>query len=167
MFTPQQFLDSCRHETRVIQHLATKVKPERLDWRPTPGQRSTLELLRYLTSCAISPALAMVSGSWDEAERLEKESEDITAATFSAGMDRQMAALTQLVSSLPAQAFLEQGAKMPWGTPCKLGEALVNTVIKTLTAYRMQLFLYAKESGASELGPADCWVGVSPKPATV
>jgi hypothetical protein len=34
-------------------------------------------------------------------------------------------------------------------------------VLKTLVAYRMQLFLYAKQAGNADIGPADCWAGVS------
>src|SRR5205814_980033 len=55
MMTKEEFLDSCAHETRVIRHLAGKILPGGLDWKPTPVQRTTLELLRYLTSCAIVP----------------------------------------------------------------------------------------------------------------
>jgi hypothetical protein len=32
--------------------------------------------------------------------------------------------------------------------------------LKTLVAYRMQLFLYLKSCGVSEIGPANCWAGV-------
>jgi len=70
MITRDQLLASMKHETRVIKHLATKVPAGQFDWRPTPKQRSTIELMR------------------------------------------------------------------------------------------MQLFLYAKESGATDIGPANCWVGV-------
>jgi hypothetical protein len=165
MFTKTQFLDTCRFETRVIQHLATKVLPGRLEWRPTPKQRSTLELLRYLTTCAIVPAQAMVSGSWDHAEPAEKAAEAVTAETFASGMDAQMKALEALVAPLSERELLERKAELPWGAPNQLGEALVNTVVKPLVAYRMQLFLYAKESGNADLGPANCWVGVdAPKP---
>ena len=160
MFTKAQFLDTCRFETRIIQHLAGKVPPGRLDWRPTPKQRSTLELLRYLTTCALVPAKAMVSGSWEHAEPLEKAAEAVTPEGFSAAMDAQMKALEALVAPIPERDLLEKKAELPWGAPNQLGEALVNTVVKPLVAYRMQLFLYAKESGNADLGPANCWVGV-------
>ncbi len=62
---------------------------------------------------------------------------------------------------------MERDASCPWGTPVKLGEALVRTVLYTYVAYRMQLFLYAKESGNADIGPANCWVGVdAPRPAS-
>ena len=36
-------------EVRVLLHLISKIDPTMLDYRPTPKQRSTIELLRYLT----------------------------------------------------------------------------------------------------------------------
>ncbi len=160
MIDTKHFLDSCMHEIRVIKHLATKVPPGGLSYRPTPKQRSTLELLRYLTTCAIVPGRALVAGNWDEAEALEKASESVTAETFAEAMDAQGQALAALMAGLTSQDLAARDTAMPWGTPCKLGEGLVNTVLKTLVAYRMQLFLYAKAAGNGDLGPANCWVGV-------
>jgi hypothetical protein len=164
MLTKEQFLASCAHETRVIRHLATKVPPGGLEYRPTPGQRSTLDLLRYLTSCAIVPARAMVTGSWAEAEAREQASEAVTPETFDAEMARQQEELEALLAPIPDAEFLEREAVLPWGAPTALGDALLTTVVKTLVAYRMQLFLYAKAAGAHQLGPSNCWVGVDRRP---
>jgi hypothetical protein len=166
VITKAQFLDSCLHEIAIVKHLAGKVPATRLDWRPTPKQRSVLELLRYLTTCAIVPARAMVTGSWEGAEETERAADVLGAEHFSAAMDIQAAALGSLLDGVTDEDLLSQDAAMPWGAPCKLGESLVNTALKTLTAYRMQLFLYAKQAGAHELGPSNCWIGVDPRPQT-
>jgi len=160
MLTTPQFMDSCRHEIRVIKHLATKVPADMLSWRPTPKQRSILELLQYLTTCAIVPARWIVDGSWDAAAALEKEAEAVTAVTFAAAMDRQGAALAALLAPISDRDMLEKRTAMPWGTPCTYGQGFVDMCLKTLVAYRMQLFLWAKESGNAAIGPANCWVGV-------
>ena len=165
MITRDQLLASMKHETRVIKHLATKVPAGQLDWRPTPKQRSTVELMRYLTTCAIVPVTAMIGGNWDHAEPMEKAAESVTPETFAAAMDAQFAAVEAAVRAVPERDFLEKAAEMPWGAPTVLGISLVDCGVKPLVAYRMQLFLYAKESGAADLGPANCWVGVdAPKP---
>ena len=166
MITKRQFLDSCLHEIAVVKHLAGKIPPGAMGWRPTPKQRSTLELLQYLTTCAIVPGQALVTGSWDHAVAMEEASANIVPEIFPQAMDVQARALSDLVERVSDRDLLEQDAAMPWGAPCKLGEGLVNTVLKTLVAYRMQLFLYAKEAGAHHLGPANCWVGVDPRPQT-
>ena len=163
MLTSAQFLHSCQHEIRVIQHLATKVPADRLSWRPTPKQRSLLELLQYLTVCAIAPARWITDGNWDAAEAMEKEAETVTAATFAAAMDRQRAALEALVAPISEADMASKRTALPWGTPCTYGEGFVDMCLKTLVAYRMQLFLWAKESGNAALGPGDCWVGVDSK----
>jgi hypothetical protein len=160
MITRDQLLQSMRHEVKVIRHLAGKVPAGKLDWRPTPKQRSTIELMRYLTTCAIVPVKAMISGEWDHAEAMEKASESVTAEGFAAAMDAQMAAVEDAIGAIPERDFLAKAAAMPWGAPTVLGISLVDCGLKPLVAYRMQLFLYAKESGAADLGPANCWVGV-------
>ena len=167
MLTPKQFLAAVDHESRVVKHLATKVLPGTTDWRPTPGQRSMIELMRYLTSAASVPCRAMIEGNWDASEALEKEAESVTPATFAAAMDRQREVIAKAIEPLSDRDYLEKDATLPWGTPVKLGEALVRTVLYTYVAYRMQFFLYVKQSGNSDLGPANCWVGVDPpkKPA--
>ncbi len=167
MITKEQLLQSMRHEVKVIKHLATKVPPDRLDFRPTPGQRSTLELLRYMTTMAIVPGLAAVKGDWDHAEALESESENVTLETFPDAMDRQMTALAALLERVDPDTSTTTPATLPWGTPTALGPALVDMVLKPLVAYRMQLFLYAKQSGAPSLGAANCWVGVDPRRSPV
>jgi DinB family protein len=167
MITRDQLVASMRHETKIIQHLATKVPSGRLDWRPTPGQRSTIELLQYLTTCAIVPTKAMIAGNWDDAEALENASKDVTPESFAAAMDRQMQAVEDAIRAIPEKDLLTKPATAPWGVPTVLGISLVDYCLKPLVAYRMQLFLYAKESGNAALGPANCWVGVDPpkKPA--
>ena len=52
VLTREELIASLQHEVRVVLHLASKVDPARLDYRPTPRQRSTLELLQYLTEQA-------------------------------------------------------------------------------------------------------------------
>jgi hypothetical protein len=165
MITREQLLDSMRHETRVIKHLATKLPAGRLDWRPTPKQRSTLELMQYLTYCGTIGVKAMIHGNWDHAEALESGGNAVTPETFAAAMDAQMAELEREIRAIPEKDLLDRAATMPWGAPTKLGLSLIDCGIKPLTAYRMQLFLYAKESGNADIGPANCWVGVdAPKP---
>jgi hypothetical protein len=166
MLTKRQFLDSCAHEVRIIKHLATKVLPERWDWRPTPKQRSLRELLGYLPACASVPAKALIAGNWEHAEEDERVAARVTPETFAAAMDEQMDVLRRLVEPIPEPDFHRKQGHTPWGAPCSWGEGLVNLALKTLVAYRMQLFLWAKESGNHALGPSNCWIGVDRPAAT-
>ena len=160
MITKDQLLASMRHETKLMQHLATKVPPGTYGWRPTPGQRSTLELMQYLTTCGTIGVSYAVTGSWETAEKLEKDAAAVTPETFHAAMDAQMALLEELVRSVSDADLLTKDAKMPWGAPTKVGLGLIDMGLKPMAAYRMQFFLYAKQSGNADLTAANCWVGV-------
>ena len=56
-----------QHEVKILGHLAGKIDRAMLDYRPTPRQRTTIDLLRYLTM--MGPALVDVAetGTFDPA----------------------------------------------------------------------------------------------------
>src|SRR5215218_5434369 len=49
VLTKAELIASLQNEVRILLHLASKVEPEMRDYRPTPKQRSPLELLQYLS----------------------------------------------------------------------------------------------------------------------
>src|SRR5258708_22221335 len=55
VLTKTELISSLQNEVRILTHLCGKVEPAMVDYRPTPKQRSSLELLRYLT--VMGPAL--------------------------------------------------------------------------------------------------------------
>lgn len=165
MMSKEEFIKSCAHEARCIKHIATKIPEDQYEYKPTPVQRSMTELLRYLACCASSPLCNMRDGNWDAAEALEKEVENLDVRKdFAAAMDKQQEFIAKTINAFKDSDFAKVDREMPWGAPCKLGQGLINTVLKPLVAYRMQLFLYVKASGRHDIGPAQCWVGVDPKP---
>ena len=48
VLTKEELIGCLKHEVRILVHLASKVDPAKLDYRPTPKQRSILELLQYM-----------------------------------------------------------------------------------------------------------------------
>jgi hypothetical protein len=160
MLTKPQLLASIAEEIRIVRHLARKLPAGTLDWRPTAGQRSTIDLLRYLSTAAIDLTTEVMSGGWDVSHVSGKAPKDLTAADFDAAMARQDAAIRGLLDPLSEREFAERPATLPTGEATRLGVALVNVVLKALVAYRMQLFLYAKHSGNPSLSTYDCWFGV-------
>ena len=156
MLNAEQFLASCAHETEVIKHLATKVQD--LDYRPTEGQRSMLELMQYMTVMALPPMAYLQDGNWDRAPSFGEGIDQITPETFADAMDLQLSRVKEMCP--PGGS--DEPTAMPWGAPCTVGEFLVNAIIKAYSCYRMQFFLYCKAAGATDLGPAQCWVGVDP-----
>ena len=48
VLTKAELITALQNEVRILLHLAGKVDRTKLDYRPTPKQRSTIELLRYM-----------------------------------------------------------------------------------------------------------------------
>ena len=65
VLTKNELIESLQHEVRVLLHLASKIDRSMLDYRPTPKQRSTLELLKYLS--LMGPGLVEAAKSGDRA----------------------------------------------------------------------------------------------------
>jgi len=166
MLSKDQLLDSIALELRVARHLATKLPPGRLDWRPTPSQRSTIDLLRYLSTAGTDLTRAMLSGTWDTASMTGRAPTDLRFEDFDAAMAKQEADIRAALAPLSERDFLDRRATLPTGATTNLGAALVDVVLRALVGYRMQLFLYAKASGNDSLSTANCWYGVDlPSPA--
>jgi len=160
MYTAQQFLDSIAHETRVCQHLATKVDPQQLDYRPVEGSRSTIELMRYLTWCVEAPVEALLNKDWSKVSQYAESTNEMTLEQFSEAMDQQLAKTKEWIGGISEEEFMSRSALMPWGAEVPLGAALVDTTLKFISAYRLQLFQCIKVCGATELGTANAWLGV-------
>ncbi len=160
MITRKQFLQSLQHETNVCKHLFTKIPEGGLDFRPTPGQRSTLELLQHLTTCARAPIQGLLTGDWKSIRTQLEAAKEIPADEFCDAMDQQMKDVIREVHEITDEELLSKEVTAPMGIKTILGEALINYPLKFMTAYRMQLFLYLKQAGMSELTTWNCWGGM-------
>src|SRR5437868_3695987 len=67
VLSKDELLTALRDEVRIVLHLATKVDRTKLDYRPTPAQRSTIELLRYLSMMGPTLVTYTLTGSQDGA----------------------------------------------------------------------------------------------------
>ena len=120
-----------------------------LDYRPTPKQRSTLELLQYLSIMGPTLIAAAKAGRFDPAAWTAAQ-ESSQARDFTQTM-AVIAAQVELYPELLADISdtdLRQEIEM-FGRKSSLGQFLVNVVVAGYAAYRTQLFLYLKSCGAS------------------
>ena len=159
----QLLLDSMLHEIEVIKFLGAKVPSEKLDYRPSPEQRSALELLQYLTLCGHRIAEVVLTENWDLREEYAEEADRVTLETFAAAMDRQADRLRKLVAGIADGEWSTRTVRLPWGHETSVPGLLLNATIKFLVAYRMQLFLYLKGMGRTDLQTAQCWLGMDPE----
>src|SRR5271169_3676897 len=82
VLTKEELIASLKSDVRILMHLAGKVDQSKLGYRPTPTQRSTLELLQYMaimgpTQLAVIEGgvfnRATLSAAWRPAEAAAKE----------------------------------------------------------------------------------------------
>ena len=67
VLTKSEIIASLQHEVRILLHLASKIDRSQLEYRPTPKQRSTIELLQYLTVMGPGLVRAAKAGTFDSA----------------------------------------------------------------------------------------------------
>ena len=163
MLDKDTFLASLKHEAKIIKHLAAQLTPAHLDYRPTPAQRSMLELLRYLTTMGTGTVGYALTGSWDHWEVLAKQSAEVDLTSFAKAMDRQHKVIEKALAGYTEAKLRKVRVKTFAGLDTTLGHGLIEMVLKQFTAYRMQLLLYAKAAGLSQLVSSDVWAGRAPK----
>jgi hypothetical protein len=164
VLTKDELISSLRHEVRILLHLASKVDPAMLDYRPTPKQRSTLELLQYMaimgpTQIAVIKAGAFnrpaLSAAWGPADAAAKAMNFDQAI---AAIRKQSDEYTRLLNEWTEADFRAEIDM--FGNKSTRGRQLVNLVLNGHAAYRTQLFCYLKSCGRAELNTMNLWAGM-------
>src|SRR5262245_56984636 len=105
VLTKDELLAALQYEVRLILHLASKVIPEQADYRPSAQQRSTIELLRYLTVMAPVQTRVVRSDKHDNASfgaewtPAEEASKNLTLAEAVAKLEALPALFTEQIGS--------------------------------------------------------------------
>lgn len=159
VLTKSELIASLQNEVRILLHLAGKIDRAHLDYRPTPKQRSTLELLQYLT--VMGPGLVQAAkvgifdpAAWTTAERAAKALDFDQTLTAIAGHTETYARLLGDMSDADFRAVIEM-----FGSKTTRGAFIVNLVLCGCAAYRTQLFVYLKSCGREELTTRNLWGG--------
>jgi hypothetical protein len=160
VLTKSELIASLQHEVHILLHLAGKIDRAQLDYRPTPKQRSTLELLKYLSYMGPVMVEAANAGGFDGAawgaatQAAEMRDVDETLAAIAAQRDTYASRLGAM-SDADFRVEIEM-----FGRRTSRGAFLVNTVLCGYAAYRTQLFVYLKACGREELNTMNLWAGV-------
>ena len=162
VLTKAELIGSLRHEVHILLHLASKIDRAKLDYRPTPKQRSTIELLRYLT--IMGPGLIQVAnaGTFDPAAwtALENSADGLGFDQAIAAIAAHADAYAKLLDGM-SEAHL-RAEIAPFGAKSSRGAFIVSLVLCGCAAYRMQLFLYLKACGRDDLSTINLWEGIDP-----
>ena len=161
VLTKDELLGTLQKEARILGHLADKVEPSMVDYRPTPKQRSSLELLRYMTIMGPQLIKAAKAGgfdvnSWTEASKAaEARDWKQTVAAIKAQGDEY----TKLLGEMSDADFRGEMTGFD-GKPVSKGAFITEFVIGGHAAYRTQLFCYLKACGREELSTMNLWGGM-------
>ena len=167
VLTKPELLAALQKEARILLHLTGKLDRTHIDYRPTPKQRSALELLRYLSYMGplligAAKARAFDSAAWKSAtSAAEMRDLDETLAVIQALPDTY----ERLVADMADSDFRAEMTGFD-GNKTSAGAFIVGLVLGGHAAYRTQLFCYLKACGQEQLGTVNLWAGVdAPVPA--
>ena len=160
VLTKEELINSLKNEVRILLHLADKVQPSMVDYRPTAKQRSTIELLRYMSMMGPQLVKATQAGAFDP--QAWSAVEKSTAPLDLAGVKESIASHTDQYASLiggMSEDDLRSSVTM-FGQTMSKGAFIANNVLGGHAAYRTQLFLYLKSCGREELNTMNLWGGM-------
>ena len=152
--------ESIIKELKLIKRLNTKVTSDSLDYRPKENVRSIIELLQYLSGAGTGMLLFWQSNESEARPFLMKLRENAPVLTLEnapAIFDAQIDLVNELFASISEEDLATKEVSYPWGTTDTLGKAILETSIKWLTGYKMQLFLYLKQSSDIAISTPDLW----------
>jgi hypothetical protein len=156
MITKPQFQASLLEETIIIKHLFTKIPATAWDYRPSDKQRSTLELLQYITLIA-GAILELLSGKADAFNDFETRKSAVTPENFLETLESEEVKIVELLATFTEEALQKETTN--WGKTAPLSVHMLG-ILKILSAYKMQLFLYIKANGVDTIGTSNLWGGV-------
>ena len=161
MITKEQFTQALLAELAIVRHLGSKVTRDVLDYRPTEKQRSMLELMQYLSHMISISVSVNSTGDVSLYKTLGEKAPQINLENFDSVMLNQEKEVKEKLDAL-TEEDLNHEINL-WGHNATAGFHVLS-ILKFVTAYKMQLFLYLKASGKTDLNTSNLWRGVDPAP---
>jgi len=160
MISKEQYIDALVLEMNIMKHLAEKVTEEQMSHKPTDAQRTTGELLHYLTYIFAAGTEGVVTGDGN-AYKKYMDAPVPTRENFAELLDQEKTAVLEFLAPMTEESFTEEVAM--WGRTQSRALHLLQ-LLKIAAAYKMQLFLYMKQSGTTDIGTMNLWAGMDQPP---
>jgi len=160
VLTKSELVACLQNEVRILLHLIGKIDRSAVDYRPTPKQRSTLDLLRYLS--IMGPTLIRIANNQADFGTWNAETEAASARNFDqtvAKIAEQKQTYETLLAGMSDETLRSEIDNFD-GSKTSRGVFIVKYVVQGHAAYRTQLFLYLKSCGCEELNTRNLWGGV-------
>ena len=163
ILTSSELIGTLQQEVRILLHLAGKVDGSMLDYRPTPKQRSTLELLQYMAIMGPTQLTVIEEGVYDR-PTLSATWSPPEARAKTMTFDEAVAAIGQQSDEYARRlgAWSDEDFRKEvdvFGRKSSRALLVVTQVLNGHAAYRTQLFLYLKACGREELSTMNLWAG--------
>ena len=155
-----ELIATLQQEVRILLHLAGKVETSMLGYRPTPKQRSTLELLQYMAIMGPTQLTVIEHGVFDR-PTLSATWTPAEAEAAKMSFDRAVAAIGQQSDEYARRlgGWTDRKEVDMFGRKSSRGLLVITLVLNGHAAYRAQLFLYLKACGREELSTMNLWAG--------
>lgn len=157
MITKEQYWASISAEFRILKHLITKIPADKHHHKPTEKQRTTLELLQFLSYFGSASFQNYLTGDMSGYKAGDEAAKSLTVETMPAALDAEEAKMKEVFMKF-TDADLATELSL-WGRTQTKALFLLD-FLKMLAAYKMQLFLYIKQSGRYDIGTANVWAGM-------
>lgn len=160
MISKEQYIEALAKELEIIKHLGEKIKPEQLSHKPTDAQRTMQELMTYLSVIFIAGADSIATGDPDGYKK-HFGGPVPTIENFISMIDEEEKKVIALLTPLSEEELATDVTL--WGRTQSRTLHLIG-LLKMAAAYKMQLFLYMKQSGTSDIGTSNLWAGMDTPP---
>ena len=157
--------DAILLELQICRNLLKRTKPEDWNFRFGEGQRSTLELGQYLAYAPWGVIEAGIAQDFAWFPENSPRFKELGPEEIPAAIEAEEQEIRRLMDGL-SESDLQRPTDMQDMGQWTLGSWIQGTGLKFATAYKMQLFLYAKAAGNKNLDTWDAWMdtGGVPRP---
>lgn len=154
-----QLLQNLQREIFLLKQLAPLIEERDLDFRPAEKMRSTMELMQYLSGIGATMLRWFVINDLTPEEwvKIREYRKTLTLENFKDRLDEQMEDIVKYMNMINEEDLVKVEVLLPSKEKMVLGTAIINAPIKWLAAYRMQLFMYLKMNGRSEISTREAW----------
>lgn len=154
-----QLLQNLQREIFLLKQLAPLIEERDLDFRPAEKMRSTMELMQYLSGIGATMLRWFVINDLTPEEwvKIREYRKSLTLENFKDRLDEQMEDIVKYMNMINEEDLVKVEVTLPSKEKMVLGTAIINAPIKWLAAYRMQLFMYLKMNGRSEISTREAW----------
>ena len=162
LLTLNELEESLKSDYDIINHLYDKIPTEALDYRPTEKQRSTQELLKYLSSQSLRLAEILKRGKAisEEIEKTINALPEFEVEKFKEQSAENNERTLEILRAFTTEELEEELDLFGIGVVMPRRIWMTHMYLKFPASYKMQLFLYLKAYGVTDITTPNLWMGM-------